>query len=225
MREIAAGEVHPNVIGLRHDVDNLIEPCLELAEWEHRHGYRSSYFILHDSPYWDDPQLPQILDAIAELGHEIGLHVNALAEAFRQGRDPFVILELALQRLRSWGHAITGVVAHGDPLCYGVNRELLFVNDELFSECARPTVGEPERVIERRGYGIALRPRSLESFGLRYEAYRTGARALYLSDSGGVWNEKFETIRDRFPHPTGQLHILQHPCWWLEAFPSVEARV
>ena len=42
MRDIHEGERNPNVIGLRHDVDNILEPCLELARWEEERGYSAT---------------------------------------------------------------------------------------------------------------------------------------------------------------------------------------
>jgi len=227
MREIAAGEFHPDVIGLRHDVDNTLAASLELAEWEARHGWRATYFVLHDSPYWDSDELQSVLDRIAALGHEIGIHTNAISVALERGLDPDAVLYSALERLRGWGHRITGVVAHGDrDWCYapaepGQEPPLVFVNDEQFLECRRTELGPAERLIENRGKWLHLRPRPLADFGLEYESYRTGRRALYLSDSGGEWRDPgFAEIRARFPHPTGQLHILVHPCWWTDAFPA-----
>lgn len=226
MREIAAGERHPSVIGLRHDVDNTLAPSLQLAEWEHAHGFRATYFVLHDSPYWDSPELRPTLERIAELGHEIGIHTNALAVALERGVDPDAVLWNALDRLRGWGHPVTGVVAHGDGTwCYdpGDDGSLVFVNDEQFLECSRPELGAPDRLVRNRGKSLQLVPRALADFGLKYESYRAGPRSLYLSDSGGKWNEDYSWILQQFPHPEGQLHILVHPCWWTEAFPRVEA--
>lgn len=213
MREIHAGERDPLVIGLRHDVDNTFEPCLQLARWEAERGYRATYFVLHDSPYWEDPGLESGLSEIASHGHEVGLHANALAVALETGRDPAEILLSALDRLRGWGHRVNGVVAHGDALCYEAN----FVNDELFEECVRPEYGAHDRVLQVNGRQVRIRPVPLAEFGLEYESLRLG-RALYLSDSGGKWNEPFHTMADRFPSVLGQLHVLQHPCWWTQAF-------
>lgn len=215
MREIYAGERDPLVIGLRHDVDNMIEPCWELAEWEHRHGFRATYFVLHDSPYWDSPALRATLESIAELGHEIGIHANAIAVSLQTGEHPDEILASALDRLRAWGHNVTGVAAHGDRLCYAAG----FVNDEQFLECRRPEMGAADRTLELNGATLSLSPRPLADFGLEYESIRL-EHALYLSDSGGSWNEPFTELCERFPNPFGQLHILQHPCWWVRAFPT-----
>lgn len=221
MREIAAGERHPNVIGLRHDVDNVIEPSVELAEWEQRHGFRSTYYVLHDSPYWNSPALRPALEEIAGYGHEIGIHVNALAVALEQRDDPHIVLASALARLRRWGHTVTGIAAHGDPLCYSdeAKTRLRFVNDEIFTDCPRPEVGSPRRRLEHRGFQLQLRPIPLADHGLEYAVERL-PRSLYLSDSGGRWSVDFDALCDRFPDENGQLHILVHPCWWLHAFPT-----
>ncbi len=221
MREIAAGEKHPNVIGLRHDVDNLIEPSVELATWEHGHGYRSTYFVLHDSPYWDSPALRPSLEAIAELGHEIGIHSNAIAVGLSEQTDPHAVLARALSRLRGWGHKVTGVAAHGDDRCYvsGMRSALRFVNDEIFVECPRPEVGAAQRHLKQGDFTYKIRPIPLADHGLDYAAERL-PRGLYLSDSGGKWSTSFAQIVSRFPDATGQLHVLIHPCWWLAAFPT-----
>jgi hypothetical protein len=213
MREVYEGNRNPNFIGLRHDMDNFLRGSVELAEWEAERGYRSTFFVLHDSPYWDDLALPVALEHIAGLDHEIGLHANGIAEALKGGGDPDEVLFSALERLRGWGHNVFGVVAHGDPLCY----EYGFVNDEQFTECARPEMGDPDRWLSDV---VQLRPRPLSDFGLEYESYRLG-RALYLSDSGGSWTPDFSEIVEQFPTLRGQLHILQHPCWWPAAFPTL----
>ena len=214
MREIHAGQRDSTVIGMRHDVDNSFYPSVEFARWEAARGYRSTYFILHDSPYWDEPGLQAGLEEIADLGHEIGIHSNAIAVALRTGIDPHTILDGAITRLRSWGHPITGVVGHGDQLCYGMR----FVNDEQFLECARPEMGSPTRTLRHDRVTLKLNPRSIHEFGLEYESLRCAPRAMYLSDSGGRWSEPFEDIAQRFPTSAGQLHCLVHPDWWHEAF-------
>lgn len=207
----AVGFYDANVIGLRHDCDHFLPQAVEMARWEAARGYQSTYFILHTAPYWDDPYLPAALDEIAGLGHEIGFHTNAVTEAIRTGRDAVDITEEALARLRRWGHKVTGVVAHGDPDCYGPGRELRVVNDEMFVECARPEVGAPDRVVKGTNYRLSPVPMSM--FGLEYEANRL-PKAEYLSDSGGRWNQPFPGVAYDFPYPDGQLHMLVHPDWW-----------
>jgi len=207
MREIHAGQRDPDVIGLRHDIDDnagSLQTAVKLAHWEHDRGWRSTYFVLHRSRYWaNEPTLRASLDAIAALGHEIGFHANAVAVALRTGGDPLEILDEDLARLRSFGHTVDGVAAHGDELC----RRCGFVNDEVFVECARPEMGPPVRVLAWESRRIRLEPRPLAAFGLAYDTHRL-PHGRYLSDSGGRWNEPFPGSG------TGQLHVLMHSDWW-----------
>lgn len=215
--DVHDGLTHPLAIAVRHDVDNVIEPAVAMARWEHERGHRSTYFILHGNGqpdhYWHDKELlERSLDTIASLGHEIGLHVNAIAESLRTGRDPLEIVEDAVVELRQMGHRVRGVVAHGDPLCHAAR----FVNDEMFTESPRPTYGAPDRWLEACGRRVQLRPVSRQRFGLEYDPNWL-PRGDYLSDSGGRWSQPFHDVATRFPHAVGQLHMLVHADWWPEA--------
>lgn len=236
LQEVFAGNRHSDVIAMRHDVDagHALAVAANMAEWEAARGYRSTYYILHSSPYWGTKDFPRLLDRIATAGHEIGMHTNALAESFRQNRDPDLILDEALKTLRGFGYPVRGVVGHGDGLC---NRdaqpgELWFANDEQFVECARPKDGAPDRAITRGLITRRLAPRPLADFGFDYEAVRIG-RGFTNTDSGGRWYYEFsETIdqwdaaasvsgpAERMAQPLGhkQLHLLVHPDWWTNAF-------
>lgn len=214
LREVHAGNTSPSVIGLRHDVDDnqdSFQTAQKIARWEARYGFRSTYFVLHTASYWtDEPFFRTGLEEIACLGHEIGIHANAIAEALKTGGDPHDILYRAVDELRDWGFTVTGVAGHGDEVC----RIAGFVNDEQFEECARPEMGSPTRKLVYRGNELHLAPLPLRSFGLAYESYRL-PKVFYLSDSGGAWNDlgAAEEIAGR-----GHLHILQHPDWWANAF-------
>lgn len=203
-------------VGMRHDVDNVLEPAVAMAEWEAERSYAATYFILHSAPYWSDKDaLRTALERIAAGGHEIGFHTNALAEALRTGRDPAEIVHEAVDELRSYGYEVRGVVAHGDPLCHEVPGG--FVNDELFAECVRPSYGLPERTLSWNGVEVPIRRRSWAEFGFRYDPNWL-SRALEFSDSGGQWHSNFDDVVAAFPYPNGQVQILAHPCWWAEAF-------
>ena len=241
IRDLANGNRHRDVIGLRHDVDNHPEalPCaLSFARWEAERGYRSSYYLLHSADYFRSPGFEAAAAELATIGHEVGIHTNAIAEALRTGRDPDEILDEAVDRLRGFGHAVVGVVGHGDQLC----RVAGFANDEHFVECARPSNGAPDRTLtvdKRRS--LTLAPRPLARFGLRYEAVRaaqaTSAGAYTNTDSNGRWHFPFEDTVAAFERVTQlgpgaaagaayraapQTVLLVHPDWWPQAFPSLD---
>jgi hypothetical protein len=246
LRDVVAGDRGPNVIGMRHDCDSAesLEIATHMAAWEQERGYRSSYYILHGSGYWDGPEFERQLNEIAWYGHEIGIHVNALAEALRTDRDPDEILEEALARLRGLGHDVIGAAGHGDRLCsYGAgDGEQWFANDEQFLECKRGQVGDTivdggARELNRGAASLLLQPRPLADFGLQYEALFCALPFNFrFSDSGGKWNPEdvnqtarlFDTfVKESTPPQTGddpkQLHMLIHPDWWGRAFQMVAA--
>jgi len=208
MEDAAGGFTDDQMIVLRHDVDNQIVPAVAMAQWEAERGYRSTYFILHTAPYWQATEtLRAALDVIADCGHEIGFHINAIAEAIRTGLDPLVIATTAVAELRSYGHEIHGVVPHGDPLCY-VHQ---FNNDEVFIESPRPKYGAPDRHVA----GVKLQPVHRRTLGFDYDPNWL-PRAVGVSDSGGKWSQPFEELAAGFPYD-GQTHMLIHPEWWREA--------
>lgn len=242
MEDVHDGQRDPNSIGLRHDVDagHALATAVRIAGWEAERGYRSTYFILHTSPYWQAPGFQEALDEIANHGHEIGIHTNALAESLRTGIDPDVILEEAILTLRDMGFPVRGVVGHGDPFCNreAAEGEAWFANDEQFDLCRRPDYGKPNRTVTRGNRSLTLRPRPLADFGLEYEAlWSAHPFAFRISDSGGKWLNpgwdetvvRWENERLCFPSVTAptnhvrQLHVLWHPDWWAQAFVSVKA--
>ena len=206
---------------VRHDMDHDLENSVKFAEWEAARGIRSTYYVLHRDWYWGGPDArepsPMVirgLKQIAALGHEIGLHNNAVAIALQTGEDPFEILENDLAALRRHGFTITGSVAHGDKLCHTVG----FINNEIFSECIRPDTHQPDRTLtydagDGRVRTLQLRQRSMTEFGLDHEANSIG-HTRYLSDTGGRWSRPFGEIDDVFAAEGGFLQMLIHPVWW-----------
>ena len=213
MRQVHDGATDDDIVGMRHDVDDnpgSLATAVRMAIWEAERGYRSTFYLLHSASYWqDEVTLRRSLEQIAGHGHEVAIHANAIAEALRYGGDPDDILQCAIDQLRSYGHSVTGVVGHGDPLC----RQAGFVNDEMFTECARPAMGAPDRFVTYGGRRIRIAPRPLADFGLAYNAIWL-PRGRTLSDSGGVWNVLPGTLAGG----PGQLHILQHPDHYVGCF-------
>lgn len=219
MYDVARGDTGAGVIGLRHDVDDnpgSLDTAIQMAQWEFVKGYSSTYFLLHGSYYWGEDMLVQA-ERLEEMGHEVGLHVNGIAEALRVNRDPRAIVREAVDYLRT-AVRVVGCVAHGDELCH----KSFFVNDEMFLESRRPNCGDPGRTIQGAGHSVTLHPVSRGDFGFEYDPNWL-PRGNYVSDSGGRWSQDFDRVVDVFSQRSGQLHLLVHPDWWQGAFVKVAA--
>ena len=64
---------------LRHDIDMALEPAVAMAEVERDMGAHATYFVLLRSELYN-PFTPDALNSLgllAQMGHEIGLHLDA----------------------------------------------------------------------------------------------------------------------------------------------------
>lgn len=191
------GEIRDQLVGMRHDVDHNLEHAVKFARWEAQRGWRSTYFLLHSAWYFDGSKtFRNQLYELEQLGHEIGVHNNAVALARDDGPDPqhvraADILRAAIDTLEDepGGHKerrVLGAAAHGDVRCdtYGVH------NNDMWAEAG----------------GI----HQLADFGLTYEAYFLHKPNWYISDSGGRWEPPLPLEH----HPSKQTSMLIHPCHW-----------
>jgi hypothetical protein len=210
------------LVVLRHDTDTDIDNAVRFAEWEAARGYRASYYVLHTDWYYREGfsgpptrYVLRALDRIRELGHEIGLHNNAITVALRTGRDPAEVLWSELQWLRGHGFDVVGTAAHGDALC----RTCGYNNGEVFLEAPRPEHGAAIRTIACRDGASGrllrteLRPTAMAALGLTYEANYIRNR-YYITDSHGRWNRPLEAAASEFERRDAPLAFLIHPAWW-----------
>ena len=188
--EHAWGTDDPTTIALRHDVDHDLDHALSFARWEHERGFRASYYLLHTASYWrDQPALRSAAVELESLGHEVGIHNNAVVATRALAYDPDytfaqATLEQALYELRSAGVSVTGSASHGDAR----GAPLSVHNNDMWKQ---------------KGGAFHL-----EEFQLEYEAYFLHGEAAYLSDNHGKWQP---ALRDG---EGLQLHVLVHPCHW-----------
>lgn len=205
-------------IALRHDIDHDIENAVRLAELEAEIGITSSYYPLHTAWYyrWESKgqELSKLmLDAlakIASLGHEIGLHNNAVRVGLDTGEDPIKVLEREIEQLRGHGFDVVGTAAHGDSLVLASG----VVNYDVFAERGEAprhaTWTDPN---SGKVYETSFTPVKMADLGLEYESY-TVPHKLYLADSGGRWEYLPEYIEQEFERGKGPLQILTHPIYW-----------
>jgi hypothetical protein len=191
------GEIREQLVGMRHDVDHNLEHAVKFARWEAERGWRSTYFVLHSAWYFDGGKtFRDQLRELEQLGHEIGIHNNAVALARDDGPDPqhiraADILRTAIDTLEwepggTLERRVLGAAAHGDVRCdtYGVH------NNDMWEEAG----------------GEFL----LSQFGLTYEAYFLHKPNWYISDNGGRWEPPLPLEH----RPGKQTSMLIHPCHW-----------
>jgi hypothetical protein len=201
---------HPERLYLRHDVDHDILKAFEMAMLESEHGIKSTYYLLPTAPYFDySDRFVEEVEGLAQLGHMIGLHNNALTEHIRDSKPLTRCISDPLDFLRKCVGTVDMTASHGDKYI----KQKKLINYQMWKESPRPWDGPTL---------------SLKSYGLK-EAYFV-PRAVYLSDSGGKWRggpmkgivfedgfdpcSPIEIIQNFNRLDEGILHLLIHPYWW-----------
>jgi len=100
----------PYVI-MRHDIDRSPRRALDAAVIEHRHGIPATYYFRNQKGTY----VPDIVDKIASLGHEIGLHYETIDKCKGDTASARRLFREELQLFRS-RYEIKTVCAHGNPL-------------------------------------------------------------------------------------------------------------
>lgn len=115
----SAGQSEEPVVVVRHDVDRRPDNALKMAQLEAVQGIRSTYYFRILPVSFQ----PEIVRAIADLGHEIGYHYEDL---HRAGGDVVIgerLFVKALSELRELA-PIETISMHGSPLASRNNMEL-----------------------------------------------------------------------------------------------------
>jgi hypothetical protein len=185
---------------LRHDVDDLLDHSVKMAEMENKSGVRSTYFILNTAPYWDydSQEFFYTLRYIQSLGHDIGWHNNCLTELLTTGLPLDEIISKPLDAMRENGLVVRGMASHGDAMCYGNPK---YVNYMAFGFTKLGWEGFDHPVYD------------MYDFDLEYDAIM-GRRDDMLSDSGGKWSKEPVATLKEWEDKTKRYQLLIHPQWW-----------
>ena len=218
-------------IALRHDVDHNIDIALEMAYHENKIGAKATYFLLPTAHYWHDDELIEKCLQLQDYGHEVGLHVNILAQwVSGETDDPEKTLNEQLNRLRNGGIHVTGIAAHGDRRCYEHNFSNYWCfnelrpNDPFLFESGRSAeglvVGQPNyqllypkenNLVRFDSLNFPLWSISMRKFKLDYHAWHV-PHDRYFSDSGGGWLRTANPLNYKLDNERWQ--VLMHPIHW-----------
>jgi hypothetical protein len=150
---------------LRHDVDAKPENSLRTAQIEHSLGARATYYFRVGK----GSNVPEVIRAIAALGHEIGYHYEDMSLCKGDVDKAWSHFQTWLDYFRQY-YAVETICMHGAPMSRYDGRELWKKYDY----------------------------RSLDIIGEPY-LDTNFADVLYLTDTGRCWDGYKISVRDKIP--------------------------
>ena len=148
---------------LRHDVDRLPQNSLATAELQASLGVKGSYYFRIVPQSFQ----PKYIEAIRDLGHEIGYHYEDLALSHGKPEQAIRSFEQNLAKVRDF-YPVTTMCMHGSPMSKWDNRNLW--KEHRYQD-----------------YGIRAEP----YFDIDFH------QMLYLTDTGRQWNRPGVSVRDK----------------------------
>ncbi len=161
--DIFGGNVPEKYVILRHDVDDLPLQSLKKAEIEKEAGARSTYYFR----IVEESNVPDVIRAIAALGHEIGFHYEDLSLANGNFRKAIRLFEKNLAYFRTY-YPVKTICMHGSPTSIWDNRMIW-------------------KEIKYKDYDIIAEPYFDTDFN----------STLYITDTGRRWDGNLVSVRDK----------------------------
>ena len=150
---------------LRHDVDLKAENSLETAAIEHSLEIKASYYFR----VVEQSNKPEIIQAIADSGHEIGYHYEDMAICGGDATRSISHFEKQLAYFRQF-YPVKTICMHGAPRSKFDGRDLW-------------------KRYDYRNYGIVGEPYFDVDF----------SKVFYLTDTGRRWDGFNVSVRDKVP--------------------------
>ena len=152
---------------MRHDVDELAHNALKMAQLENKLGVRATYFfrIVKQS------NVPEVIEQIVKLGHEVGYHYEDLALAEGDTDKAVKSFEANLAYFRQY-YPVKSVCMHGSSTSKYDNR--LLWKEKSLSD-----------------YGLVGEPYLSVDFN----------HVFYLTDTGYAWDGSKVATRDVVESP------------------------
>ncbi len=148
---------------LRHDVDDLPYNSVKIAIIENSLGARGTYYFRKVT----QSDVPDAIEKIAKLGHEIGYHYEDLAMCNGNFEKAFEQYQRNLEYFRRY-YPVTTICMHGSPMSKWDNR--LIWNKYNYKTA-----------------GIIAEPYFDTDFN----------KVLYITDTSRKWNNSGSSIRDK----------------------------
>ena len=155
----------PKWIILRHDVDLKAANSLATAKIEHELGIVASYYFR----VVPESNQPEMIRAIADLGHEIGYHYEDMAIANGDAEKAYAHFQEQLAYFRTY-YPVRTICMHGAPTSQWDGKELW----KKYSYRDLGIIGEPY-------------------FDVDF------SQVFYLTDTGRCWDGYKVSVRDKIP--------------------------
>jgi len=159
---VQQGQTGRNYI-LRHDVDDLPENSLATARLEAEAGMLGTYYFR----IVDQSFRPNVIEAIAALGHEIGYHYEDLSLCHGNYDKAYEQFLVNLEKIRAY-YPVKTICMHGSPLSRWDNR---LIWDKF----------------DYKKSGILAEPYFDTDF----------SKVYYLTDTSRMWNGSGYSVRDK----------------------------
>lgn len=194
-------------LAIRHDVDGDVVAAERGAEIEAEFHVPTSYYFLHTAFYHGsfDEQvfrrnacMAHIYRRIQSLGHEVGLHTNALEVYQRFGIDGAAALADEIAWMRSAGLDVRGTVGHGSKAVFGAENFEIFTGRRK-GKPRDDTLAQRPEPLEHQGRHAMLHVLDECALELEYEGndifWQKSARVEYGATravDGWRWNRRFD---------------------------------
>jgi len=150
---------------LRHDVDLVANRSLTIAQIEHALGVQASYYFR----VVPQSNQPEIIRAIAKLGHEIGYHYEDLSITNGHIQKAITQFREHLNYFRQY-YPVSTICMHGAPTSQYDGRDMW----KTYDYHEYDLIGEPY-------------------FDMDFN------KAIYLTDTGRCWDGYRFSVRDKVP--------------------------
>ena len=177
------GKAKGKYVILRHDVDLKAGHSLATAQIEAKLGIVASYYFR----VVPQSNQPEIIKAISLLGHEIGYHYEDLSICKGNLEKSIVHFKKQLTYFRKF-YPVRTICMHGSPTSKWDNRELWNTNDY-------------------RDYGIIGEPYFDFLSAKSHKGGLNKEPALYLTDTGRMWDGDKYNIRDKATTPYSEKKV------------------
>lgn len=164
--EYCKGKRPDKFVILRHDVDAKPQNSLRTAQIEHSIGARATYYFRTSE---SGAFSPDVIRAIAKLGHEIGYHYEDMSLCNGDVEKAYTHFETWLDCFRRY-YAVETICMHGAPTSKYDGKDLWKVHDY-------------------KSLGIIGEPYMDTDF----------SDVLYLTDTGRCWDGYKVSVRDKIP--------------------------